>query len=84
MGFLDIIDPAIDSIKRILNFEKDEDSSEIGDESRGLSTDFMTDNSLETESDFILDKFIQEKLLLDPSKLEISRPQPSQAGSKKE
>ncbi|KZV49326.1 psbB mRNA maturation factor Mbb1, chloroplastic [Dorcoceras hygrometricum] len=67
MGFLDVIDPAIDSIKRLLNFEKaDEYSGNNQDDRsiRGFSTDDM-----ESASGFNLDRFIRDKLLLDPSKL---------------
>ncbi|KAL3829331.1 hypothetical protein ACJIZ3_018133 [Penstemon smallii] len=69
MGFMDIIDPAIDSIKRILNLEKVEDSSTSGDRGSGglISTDFI----MRSGSGFDLDKFIREKLKLDPSKLEV-------------
>ncbi|PIN19213.1 hypothetical protein CDL12_08106 [Handroanthus impetiginosus] len=65
MGFLDIIDPAIDSIKRLLNLEKAKDSSESEVEQSG------NNNTIGSESEFNLDKFIREKLSLDPSKLDV-------------
>lgn len=67
MGFLDIIDPAIDSIKRLLNLKGDEYSGSVQDDKYdgGFSTD------MESGSGFILDKFIRDKLLLDPLKLEV-------------
>ncbi|KAA8531227.1 hypothetical protein F0562_005859 [Nyssa sinensis] len=81
MGFFDIIDPAIDSVKRLLNFDRDQDlyykpkgssssrniprpnENGIGEESTG-PTSYNADG-------FDLDTFIQEKLSLDPSKLDI-------------
>ncbi|KAK4586506.1 hypothetical protein RGQ29_023590 [Quercus rubra] len=85
MGFLDIIDPAIDSIKRFLkldqeSFNKVKDSMENIPEINGNSTDKESvspsagsvdgkDNESGTGMD--LDAFISEKLSLDPSKLEV-------------
>lgn len=85
MGFLDIIDPAIDSIKRLLkldqeSFNKVKDSMENIPEINGNSTDKESvspsagsldgkDNESGTGMD--LDAFISEKLSLDPSKLEV-------------
>ncbi|KAL7104826.1 hypothetical protein ACP275_07G005800 [Erythranthe tilingii] len=75
MGFLDIIDPAIDSIKRLLNFEKVNVSSE--------NKDSGEDEQLgKFSTDFNLDKFIREKLALDPSKLEVQL-EPSRSASSK-
>ncbi|XP_075506613.1 protein high chlorophyll fluorescent 107 [Primulina tabacum] len=68
MGFLDIIDPAIDSIKRLLNLNKvDGYSVSVQDDKyiRGFSTD------MESGSGFNLDRFIRDKLFLDPSKLDV-------------
>lgn len=68
MGFLDIIDPAIDSIKRLLNLKKgDEYSGSVQDDK--YDTGFSTD--MESGSGFNLNRFIRDKLLLDPSKLEV-------------
>ncbi|KAK6160996.1 hypothetical protein DH2020_004377 [Rehmannia glutinosa] len=66
MGFMDIIDPAIDSIKRLLNMEKVKNSSSNEDrgedeDSREFSTDYV--NSSDTTgcgSGFNLDEFIRQ------------------------
>lgn len=76
MGFLDIIDPAVDSIKRLLNLEKAVDASasgeRVGDEkSGGAPADSVNGNAAGSESGFDLDEFIRQKLLLDPSNLEV-------------
>lgn len=76
MGFLDIIDPAVDSIKRLLNMEKAADASasgeRIGDEqSGGAPADSVNSNAAGSGSGFDLDEFIRQKLLLDPSNLEV-------------
>ncbi|KAH6814917.1 high chlorophyll fluorescent 107 [Perilla frutescens var. frutescens] len=74
MGFLDIIDPAVDSIKRLLNLEKAENSSgdRVGDEqSGGVSADSVNVSAGGSGSGFDLDEFIRQKLLLDPSNLEV-------------
>lgn len=76
MGFLDIIDPAIDSIKRLLNLEKVQASSATKDpgedeQSGGFSTDYVNDSINESGSGFDLDQFIRQKLSLDPSKLDV-------------
>lgn len=78
MGFLDIIDPTIDRLKRIFNldqnsFIKASDSSKsvtgTDDNSSGEEPD-MNGSRLDTASGFNLDKFIRENLSLEPSKLE--------------
>lgn len=75
MGFLDIIDPAIDSIKKLLNFDQsmeDLSRSRPGGASSGSSSEgVVSDNGVENESGFDLDKFIRDKLSLDPLKLDI-------------
>ncbi|GMH18235.1 hypothetical protein Nepgr_020076 [Nepenthes gracilis] len=79
MGLLDIIDPALDSIKRVLNLEhnsfyKTQDSLDNMTHARSYSTneEFLgsSSRSLEGNSRFNLDAFIKEKLSLDPSKLD--------------
>nr|GMD30989.1 protein high chlorophyll fluorescent 107 [Ipomoea batatas] len=78
MGFLDIIDPTIDRLKRIFNldqnsFVKDSDSSKSlkGTDDNSISEEPDTNGSrLDTASGFNLDKFIRENLSLEPSKLE--------------
>lgn len=67
MGFLDIIDPAVDSIKRLLNLEKDDDNP-VGKEQFGGGD--CVDGS-GSGSGFDLDEFVRQKLLLDPSNLEV-------------
>ncbi|KAL2464285.1 high chlorophyll fluorescent [Forsythia ovata] len=85
MGFLDIIDPAIDSIKKLLNIDQNpyykvndsprnisESNGDGGlNEFGGLSSDSNSDNTAYSGSGFNLDEFIVTKLSLDPSKLEV-------------
>lgn len=84
MGFLDIIDPALDSIKRLLNLDQNsyyripdssrnipganEDSSGPGP---GPSSGNPDSNDTASENGFNLDAFIREKLSLDPSNLDV-------------
>ncbi|GER25629.1 pre-mRNA splicing factor [Striga asiatica] len=77
MGFMDIIDPAIDSIKRLLNMEKSKDSTgkDKYEQSKEISTGYL--NTIASRSGFNLDEFIREKLLLDPSKLEVQLESPT-------
>lgn len=66
MGFMDIIDPAIDSIKRLLNLNKVQNSLAGEDmQFERVSGDLLNG------SGFDLDEFIRQKLSLDPSKIEI-------------
>ncbi|XP_050239802.1 protein high chlorophyll fluorescent 107 isoform X2 [Quercus robur] len=85
MGFLDIIDPAIDSIKRLLkldqeSFNKVKDSMEnipeinensTNKESVSPSAGSLDGKDNESGTGMDLDAFISEKLSLDPSKLEV-------------
>lgn len=68
-GFLDIIDPALDGIKRLLHLEQDSfkkhDSTKNAEEAKDEE-----DESVQSGSGFDLDAFIKEKLSLDPSKLD--------------
>lgn len=82
MGFLDIIDPALDRIKSLLKLDQNsqqiqQDSlrtitganeNNIDEESAGLSS---KGNDMESETGFDVDAFVTEKLSLDPSKLEV-------------
>lgn len=82
MGFLDIIDPAIDSVKRLLKMDQNSysmsqdslrkmagiDRSNIDEESVPSSS---IGNYVESESGFDIDAFIMDRLSLDPSKLEV-------------
>ncbi|KAE8076685.1 hypothetical protein FH972_015319 [Carpinus fangiana] len=89
MGFLDIIDPAIDSIKRLLKLDQESftkakvsleniaetnGKSSIDEESSG----FLDGKDMESGMGMDLDAFISEKLSLDPSKLDV-RIEPSRA-----
>lgn len=83
-GFLDVIDPALDSIKRLLNLDqglinkarepsKDAESIEDGAEEPFLTTSLgLNDgNDIGYGSRFDLNAFIKDKLSLDPSKLDL-------------
>lgn len=68
---LDIIDPAIDSIKKLLNinpnsYNKPQDSSASEERS-----DPAGESNTESGSGFNLDGFIRDKLSLDASNLDI-------------
>lgn len=90
MGFLDIIDPAIDSIKRLLKLDKEsftkaklslDNLQEIIGKSRTdeESSGFLDRQDRESEEmGMDLDAFISEKLSLDPSKLDVQM-EPSRA-----
>ncbi|XP_042050722.1 protein high chlorophyll fluorescent 107-like [Salvia splendens] len=74
MGFLDIIDPAVDSIKRLFNLEKGDATAEervAKEQFGGVSADNGEGNASESGSGFDLDEFVRQKLSLDPSNLEV-------------
>lgn len=86
-GFLDIIDPALDTVKRLLNFgqNSDNNNSRLNDTLKymggggkdGQSTQVAGSSvggreDTETGSGFNLDAFLREKLSLDPSKIEVN------------
>ncbi|XVF62449.1 hypothetical protein PTKIN_Ptkin09bG0008800 [Pterospermum kingtungense] len=84
MGFLDVIDPALDSIKRLLNLEqgpsskveeplKDAEANENGPQEplASLSSGLHDGIGIGNGSGFDLDAFIKDQLSLDPSKLDI-------------
>lgn len=78
MGILDVIDPALDSIKRFLKLEQDPFTmSRAADGGTGnTSVDDSAasssgNNVVESETGFDLDAFIMRKLSIDTSKLEI-------------
>ncbi|KAJ9699792.1 hypothetical protein PVL29_005590 [Vitis rotundifolia] len=87
MGFLDIIDPALDSIKRLLNLDQNS-HYRIPDSSRnipganedssgpGPSSGNPDSNDTASENGFNLDAFIREKLSLDPSNLDVQMQTP--------
>ncbi|XP_051127691.1 protein high chlorophyll fluorescent 107 [Andrographis paniculata] len=64
-GFLDIIDPAIDSIMKLFSKEKVKDSP------AGAGGGDEQSAPVSTGSEFNLDEFIRDRLMLDPSKLEL-------------
>ena len=81
MGFLDIIDPAIDSVKRLLKLDQDSSNTPQDTLRRVAAMDdnYMAEDSVsldsngndkEIESGFDLDAFISKRLYLDPSKLD--------------
>uniref|UniRef100_A0A7N0TTU0 Uncharacterized protein n=1 Tax=Kalanchoe fedtschenkoi TaxID=63787 RepID=A0A7N0TTU0_KALFE len=69
MGLFDVIDPAIDSIKRLFKLEqasyREQEFMKTGSQDADASI------NEHGSSDFDLDKFIKDKLSLDPSKLDI-------------
>ncbi|XP_042055199.1 protein high chlorophyll fluorescent 107-like [Salvia splendens] len=74
MGFLDIIDPAVDSIKRLLNLEKGDTTTEervAREQFGGVSADNGEGNAAGSGSGFDLNEFVRQKLSLDPSNLEV-------------
>ncbi|XVF28209.1 hypothetical protein REPUB_Repub15cG0009600 [Reevesia pubescens] len=83
MGFLDVIDPALDSIKRLLNLDqnlsnkaqqllKDAGFNETSTQEPLVSPSSGQNygSDIEYGSRFDLDKFIKDELSLDPSKLD--------------
>ncbi|XP_030474619.1 protein high chlorophyll fluorescent 107 [Syzygium oleosum] len=82
-GFLDIIDPALDSFKRLLNLDQnsfkaiDLSKSLLGvngtspDEESAGTSDSLDGKEMESGSGFDLDAFVREKLSLEPAELEI-------------
>ena len=85
MGFFDIIDPAIDSLKKLLKLDRDsynipqdtlkkiagaKDDS-IDSESDRVSSTILDGNDVDSESGFDLDAFVMERLSLDTSKLDV-------------
>lgn len=82
MGFLDVIDPALDSIKRLFNMDqdlsnkaqeppKDAEANENAAQEPFVSSSSGQNDGIGNGSGFDLDAFIKEKLSLDPSKLDI-------------
>ncbi|RRT76372.1 hypothetical protein B296_00004461 [Ensete ventricosum] len=85
MGFIDIIDPALDSVKRLLNLDQSADlkgqeilrSLEEADCSSSEASNNSDNREMEAvehigshDSDFDLDGFVREKLSLDVSDLD--------------
>ncbi|KAJ8767322.1 hypothetical protein K2173_017366 [Erythroxylum novogranatense] len=83
-GFLDIFDPALDSIKRLLNLENGPfrekeyirnvwgaHKDSIDEKSVDHSSNENEGNVSHSRSEFELDSFIKERLSLDPAKLDV-------------
>lgn len=85
MGFLGILDPAIDSLKRILKLNPNSYNMPL-DSLRNIagtnknrvdsSSDDEDDDDANGKNDFDLDAFIKQKLTLDLSNLEIQLEEP--------
>ncbi|WOL15984.1 hypothetical protein Cni_G24766 [Canna indica] len=87
MGFVDMIDPAVDNIKRLLNLDQNSDLKgqeilrgleEANNSSAASSNPVLTDYKKEAEeyigsfdSDFDLDGFVRDRLFLDVSNLDV-------------
>ncbi|XP_043810515.1 protein high chlorophyll fluorescent 107 isoform X3 [Manihot esculenta] len=80
MGFLDIIDPAIDSVKKLLNLDPNrysktqESLRNISGERESSSDGPSSDNDadgIKNGTGFDLNSFIKVRLSLDPTKLDI-------------
>ncbi|XP_065863813.1 protein high chlorophyll fluorescent 107 [Euphorbia lathyris] len=74
-GVFDMIDPALDSIKRFLNMNKNPDTTESlrnksGEITSGVSSNF-DGNVMKNGSEMDLNSFIKQRLSLDPSKLDV-------------
>ncbi|TKY54237.1 high chlorophyll fluorescent protein 107 [Spatholobus suberectus] len=85
MGFLDILDPAIDSLKRLLRLDPNSYNMPLDslknfagtNKNRAdFSSDDDNDDTANGESDFDLDAFILERLSLDSSNLEVQLEKP--------
>ncbi|XP_071696753.1 protein high chlorophyll fluorescent 107 isoform X2 [Rutidosis leptorrhynchoides] len=70
-GVLDIIDPAIDSIKKLLNINQNSYNKPQDNSTSEERLETESENNTESGSGFNLDGFIREKLSLDASKLDI-------------
>ncbi|XP_054822670.1 protein high chlorophyll fluorescent 107 isoform X2 [Prosopis cineraria] len=73
MGFLDIIDPAIDSLKRLLKVDQNLyrlNDNNADSESTTPSPSSIDGNDVDSESGFNVDAFVMDRLSLDTSKLD--------------
>ncbi|KAK4783440.1 hypothetical protein SAY86_007814 [Trapa natans] len=77
MGFMDIIDPALDSIKRLLKFDQnsyqpyDTSTSTLGSNEKTMTGESnLSGKDMESGNGFDLDAFMREKLSLEPSELD--------------
>jgi hypothetical protein len=82
-GFLDIIDPALDTVKRLLNFGQNNDNNRLTTTLRNMNRTKDSQSNqqpessagredIETGSGFNLDVFLRSKLSLDPLKLDVN------------
>ncbi|KAG7029016.1 Protein high chlorophyll fluorescent [Cucurbita argyrosperma subsp. argyrosperma] len=75
MGILDVIDPALDSIKRLLKLEQDPFAmsrvADGGARNASLDDSAASSSVADSETGFDLDAFMMKKLSVDTSKLEI-------------
>lgn len=77
MGIVDIIDPTMSSIKRLINFDRNSDDSKVQKINSFSGYDSIRpdeENLLVVlgKSDFDLDSFIKNRLSLDLSQLDVS------------
>lgn len=77
MGIVDIIDPTMSSIKRLINFDRNSDDSKVQKINSFSEYDSIRpdeENLLVVlgKSDFDLDSFIKNRLSLDLSQLDVS------------
>ncbi|KAI4334971.1 hypothetical protein L6164_013663 [Bauhinia variegata] len=94
MGLFDVIDPAIDSLKRLLKLDQDSypmlqdplskiagaNGNAVESESAaGQSSGCLDGNDVNSETGFDLDAFARERLSLDPSNLEVQLEPPKRS-----
>ncbi|KAL2338954.1 hypothetical protein Fmac_013400 [Flemingia macrophylla] len=90
MGFLDILDPAIDTLKRLLKLNPNSYNMPLDSMINLAGTnrnrvDFSSDDEDDStdENDFDVDAFIMERLSLDSSNLEVQLEKPKKFSVKK-
>ncbi|WCJ23316.1 high chlorophyll fluorescent 107 [Euphorbia peplus] len=69
-GVFDMIDPALNSIKRFLNMKQNPETESLGNKS-GEITSNLDGNVVKSESGMDLNSFIKQRLSLDPNKLDV-------------
>ncbi|KAL6190866.1 hypothetical protein ACLB2K_037260 [Fragaria x ananassa] len=78
MGLLDIIDPALDRIRSVLNLDQASQQSRLdslrtileGESGKNVDEESVS-NDMESDTGFDVDAFCIERLSLDPSKLQV-------------
>ncbi|KAI9081112.1 hypothetical protein K1719_036871 [Acacia pycnantha] len=86
MGFLDIIDPAIDSLRRLLKLDLNlyrTNDNNADSESTTPSPSSTESNDVDSESGFNVDAFVMDRLSLDTSKLDNLLEAPKNSFSKR-